>query len=89
MKVIVNDPQFGVILNNFPSFKDYGLFITDIVLRGLSSHGITHNLFSNHFLFLSLLKFMILHKKPVVQGLSRVCHCPRPHQSRALRRHMI
>ena len=57
------DPQFDVILSNFPFSKDYSLLLTCIVLRGPSSHGITHDLFSNHCGFLSLLKFMILYKK--------------------------
>ena len=45
MKFILNDPQLDAILSNFPSSKDYGLFLTCIVLRGPSSHGITHDLF--------------------------------------------
>ena len=57
MKYIVKDPQFDAILSNFPSSKDYGLLLMGIVLRRLSSHRITHDL------FLSLLKFTILCEK--------------------------
>ena len=89
MKFILKDPQFDVILSNFPSSKDYSLLLTGIVLRGPSSHEITHNLFSNHCLFLSLLKFKFLYDKPIVLGLFRVCHRPRPYRSYALRRLMI
>ena len=60
MKFIVKDPQFDVILSTFPFSKDYSLLLTGIVLRGLSPHEITQDLFSNHSCFLSLLKFMIL-----------------------------
>ena len=45
MKVILNDPQLDAILSNFTSSKDYGLLLTGIVLKGLSSHGMTHDLF--------------------------------------------
>ena len=55
MKLIRKDPQFEVILSDFPFSKDYDLLLEGIVLRGLSSQGITHDLFSIHFLFLYLL----------------------------------
>ena len=55
MKFILNDPQSNAILSNFPSSKDYGLLLTSIVLRGPSSHGITHDLFFSK----SLLNFFI------------------------------
>ena len=38
---MLNDPQFDVILSNFPSSKDYGLLLAGIVLRGPSSNRIT------------------------------------------------
>ena len=44
MKFTLNDPQFDAILSSFPFSKDYGLLLTNIVLRGPSSHGITHDL---------------------------------------------
>ena len=87
MKSILNDPQLDAILSNFPSSKDYGLLLTCIVLRGPSSHGITHDLFSKSLLkFLSLLKFTILYEKSCCTRVITVSRRPRPHRSHALRR---